>query len=70
MTEATEMKTKIIIDLEMLNSLNASGCPACGGKFALGETAVAACGNWDGGPRYVHENEAVYDKSTSCYVVR
>ena len=68
--ENSEMKQKILIDLETLNHLNSEGCPACGGKFALGETAVAACGSWKGGLKYVHENEAKFDSQTSCYVVR
>ncbi len=59
-----------IIDLEKLNSLNAEGCPACGKKFTLGETAVIACGAWQGEPKFIHENEAVYDQKTSCYFER
>jgi len=53
---------KIILDLEKVNTLNAEGCPACGRKFSLGEMAVLACGAWEGGPKYIHENEAVFDK--------
>ncbi len=68
--ENADMKPKILIDLETLNRLNSGGCPACGGKFTLGETAVAACGSWEGGLKYVHENEAIFDRQTSCYVVR
>lgn len=59
-----------IIDLERLNTLNEEGCPACGRKFTLGETAVMACGAWDGGAKLIHENEAVYDARTSSYVER
>ena len=68
--EEGNLKPKIMIDLEMLNLLNAQGCPACGGKFTLGETAVAACGPWGRHLRYVHENEAVFDGQSACYVVR
>lgn len=68
--ENKNLKQKILIDLEMLNQLNSAGCPACGGKFTLGETAVAACGSWEGGMKYIHENEAVFDKKTSCYTAR
>jgi len=64
------MKQKIIMDLEMVNTLNAEGCPACGRKFMLGEMAVAACGNWDGGPKYIHEEEAVRDPKTGLYYER
>lgn len=58
---------KIIMDLEKINGSHSDGCPACGRKFSLGETAVLACGPWEGGPRYIHENEAVFDGKTSQY---
>ena len=61
---------KFIIDLVKLNELNEEGCAACGRKFALGETVVIACGAWEGGPKPIHENEAVYDKKTASYVER
>jgi hypothetical protein len=61
---------RVIIDLAKLNELNAEGCPACGNKFTLGETAVVACGAWEGGPKIIHENEAVWDPQTSTYVER
>ena len=63
-------KFKMMLDLGKMNELNAEGCAACGGKFTLGETVVLACGAWDGPPKYVHENEAVYDTRTSTYVER
>ncbi len=63
-------KQKIILDLEKVNTLNAEGCAACGRKFTLGEIAVFACGAWEGPPKYIHENEAVFDKNTSGYVER
>ncbi len=63
-------KSKIVLDLEKVNSLNAEGCPACGRKFSLGDTAVLACGAWEGRPKFIHENEAVFDKKTSSYVER
>lgn len=63
-------KDKIIIDLEKLNRLNAEGCPACGRKFTLGDTVVPACGAWEGGPKLIHEQEAVFDKKTASYVER
>ena len=70
MNEMNACKPKIIMDLEALNASNAVGCPACGGKFSLGETAVLACGAWGSGPRYIHENEAVRDAQTSQYYER
>jgi hypothetical protein len=63
-------KLKIVLDLEKVNSLNAEGCPACGRKFSLGDTAVLACGAWEGRSKFIHENEAVFDKKTSSYVER
>ena len=69
--ESTAQKTKkIIMDLEKVNTFNAEGCPACGRKFSLGDMAVLACGAWEGGPKYIHENEAVFDKKTSTYIER
>jgi hypothetical protein len=59
-------KTKIIIDLEKLNTLNPDGCPACGKIFELGEPVVLSCGKWEG-KRYIHEDEAILDKKTSSY---
>jgi len=59
-----------IIDLEKLNTLNAEGCAACGRKFTLGETVVRACGAWEGPPKLIHENEAVWDESTSSFIER
>jgi hypothetical protein len=43
---------------------------ACGRKFALGEPVVLACGAWEGEPKYIHENEAVFDKATATYIER
>jgi hypothetical protein len=70
MNEMNACKPKIIMDLEMLNTTNAEGCPACGRKFNLGDTAVLACGAWGEGARYIHENEAVQDARTSRYFER
>ncbi len=61
---------KIILDLEKVNSLNAEGCPACGKKFSLGDSVVPACGAWEGGAKYIHESEAVFDRKTSSFVER
>ena len=63
-------RQKFIIDLEKLNTLNAEGCAACGRKFTLGETVVIACGAWEGPPKFIHENEAVWDKRTSSFIER
>jgi len=59
-------KAKILIDLEKLNTLNPDGCPACGKTFELGEPVILACGKWEG-ERYIHEDEAIFDKKTSSY---
>lgn len=59
-----------LIDLEKLNSLNSNGCPACGHKFNLGDTAVWACGAWEGGARVIHEQDAVFDHRTNGFVER
>ncbi len=63
-------KQTFIIDLEKLNSLNAEGCAACGRKFALGETVVRACGAWEGPPKLIHENEAVWDAGSASFMER
>lgn len=70
MNDPVQSKHKILIDLLKLNELNAEGCPACGRKFNLGETAVVACGAWEGGPKVIHENEAVWDSRTASFVER
>jgi len=70
MSDMAACKPKIMMDLEALNTTNARGCPACGRKFNLGDTAVLACGAWGDGPQYIHENEAVFDAKTSQYVER
>ena len=55
---------KILLDLEKLNELNSQGYA---GKFTLGETVVLACGGWTGGPRFISEKEAIFDKETNTY---
>ncbi|UCF73031.1 MAG: hypothetical protein JSW35_00745 [Deltaproteobacteria bacterium] len=65
----TRKRSKTLIDLEKLNTLNREGCPACGRKFALGELVVLACGNWEG-ERYIHEDEAAFDRETNAYYER
>lgn len=70
MTSAARRKNTFIIDLERLNRLNAEGCPACHGKFTLGETVVLACGAWEGGPKLIHESEAVWDPRTESFFER
>ena len=62
----THHKPKFIIDLEKLNTLNPDGCPACGKNFELGEPVVLAFGKWEG-KRYIHDDEAVFDKRTRSY---
>jgi hypothetical protein len=70
MKDPARRKLTFLIDLEKLNRLNAEGCPACGQKFTLGETVVMACGAWEGGPRLIHESEAVWDAPSSGYFER
>ena len=65
----TGHKKRILIDLEKLNTIGAQGCPACGRSFELGESVVPACGNWEG-QKYIHESEAVFDKSTGLHYER
>jgi hypothetical protein len=67
-TMTTAVASKTIIDLERLNRLNNEGCPACGHKFNLGDPVVMACGAWEGGPRFIHEHEAVLDQHSGGYV--
>lgn len=62
-------KLRILIDLEKLNTLNEEGCAACGRKFTLGEEVVLARGNWEG-VKYIHENEAFFDKKTNEHYER
>ena len=64
------IKKSIIIDLATLNRVNAEGCPACNRKFVMGDMAVMACGSWQGGPKLVHENEAVFDPDAAMFVER
>jgi hypothetical protein len=59
-----------MVDLEKLNTLNSEGCVSCGRKFTLGEIVVEACGAWEGGPKLIHENEAVWDTVTSTFIER
>ena len=70
MTSDKRKRHRTIIDLEKLNRLNEEGCPACGRKFTLGEPVVMACGAWEGPPKYIHENEAVFDKKTESFFER
>ncbi len=63
-------RSQMIMDLEHLNKFNSQGCPACGQKFNLGDPVVVACGAWEGGPKVIHEREAVYDPVNLEYVER
>lgn len=62
-------KLKILMDLEKLNTLNKEGCLACGRKFTLGEEVVLARGKWEGF-KYIHEDEAFFDKKTNEHYER
>jgi hypothetical protein len=57
-----------IIDREKL--MQYKTCAACGRPFNLGDPVVLACGAWEGPPKLIHENEAVYDAETSRYIER
>jgi hypothetical protein len=70
MKDPLRKKHSFLIDLEKLNTLNEEGCPACGRKFTLGETVVTACGLWEGGPKIIHEDEAVWDPQTASFIER
>ncbi len=70
MARTRKSRPTFIIDLEKINTLNAEGCAACGRKFNLGETVVQACGAWEGPPRFIHENEAVWDESSQSFMER
>ncbi|NNF97863.1 MAG: hypothetical protein HKM93_00650 [Desulfobacteraceae bacterium] len=59
---------KTIIDREKLMLLKT--CAACKRPFNLGDPVVLACGTWEGPPRLIHENEAVFDTETSSYIDR
>ena len=59
---------KTIIDREKL--MQFKNCAACGKPFNLGDPVVLACGAWEGPPKLIHENEAVYDTKASGYVER
>lgn len=57
-----------IIDREKLMTLKL--CPACSRPFNLGDPVVMACGAWEGPPKLIHENEAVFDPNIAGYVER
>jgi hypothetical protein len=59
-----DLPKQILLDLQKLNELNSEGYA---GKFCLGDTVVLACGGWQGGPRYIHAHEAVFDQKTGSY---
>jgi hypothetical protein len=66
---AERRRLKILMDLEKLNTLNEEGCLACSRKFTLGEEVVLARGKWKGF-KYIHEDEAFFDKKTNEYYER
>ena len=61
-------RLKTVIDREKLMTLKQ--CTACGKPFNLGDPVVLACGAWEGPPKLIHENEAVFDPNISGYVER
>ena len=61
-------QVKTIIDREKLMQIKR--CAACNRPFNLGDPVVMACGAWEGPPRFIHENEAVYIPGTASYIER
>ena len=61
-------KLKTIMDREMMSA--SPVCPACGRNFSMGETVVPACGNWGDSPRWVHEQDAVFEESSGAFYER
>lgn len=59
---------KTIIDREKMILLKR--CAACDRPFNLGDPVVIACGAWDGPPKLIHENEAVFDPASGSYIER
>ena len=66
-----DAKQKHIVDLNILNTYNKSGCEACHQKFNLGDTVVLACGPWkDDCAKFIHADEAVFDAKTETWYER
>lgn len=59
---------KTIIDREKMILLKS--CAACNRPFNLGDPVVLACGAWEGSPKLIHENEAVFDAASGSYFER
>ena len=68
MTRAREHLPKTIVNREML--MNLKRCAACGRSFNLGETVVLACGAWENPPKWIHEEDALFDANTETYIER
>jgi hypothetical protein len=68
MSTVARERLRTIMDREQL--MHYTSCAACGRPFNLGDPVVLACGAWEGPPRPVHENEAVFDAAASRFVER
>jgi hypothetical protein len=68
MSNAIGRELKTVVDREML--MNLKTCTACGRRFNLGEPVVLAYGAWEGPPKWIHEEEAVFDRQKNAYVER
>jgi hypothetical protein len=68
MSSTAKNRLKTIMDREKL--MKYKTCQACGRPFNLGDPVVLACGAWEGPPKFIHENEAVFDPDTISYVDR
>lgn len=64
MNQNQDRPPKILLDLQKLNELNSMGYA---GKFCLGDTVVMACGGSNGCPKYILEQNAIYNKKTNTY---
>ncbi len=59
---------RMIIQREHINTT--PRCPACGRQFTMGESAVFALMADRDTPCLVHAEDAVFDQTSGCYVVK
>lgn len=57
-----------VVGREMLMDIKT--CASCGRKFNLGEPVVLAVGTWGGPPRWIHQEDAVFDRERQSYIER
>jgi hypothetical protein len=68
MSTIARERLRTIMDRDQVKHF--TSCAACGRSFNLGDPVVLACGGWEGPPRPVHQNEAMFDAATMRYVER